>query len=244
MHPGQTVLKQLNHRPLVVASLDGHCDLLVCAKKALQEGADLIEVRVDTLHSRERRDLPAILASIRDVCPLPVIATVRSPIEQGSRSGTYKLDDEERKRIFEAVLPQVDLIDIELSSTSINEALVKLAHREKKKVILSYHDFNSVPSESRIEKLVKQFHDLPGDILKIAATPRTPEEVGKLMTACLSLNHITRVFIAMGEMGMISRVAGFSFGSCLTYGFVSKTIAPGQLSVQDLVRQCRFFYPS
>jgi 3-dehydroquinate dehydratase-1 len=40
--------------------------------------------------------------------------------------------------------------------------------------------------------------------------------------------------ISMGELGKISRVAAPFFGSAITYGYVTKETAPGQVSIAEL----------
>lgn len=238
---GSKIWKELNTRPLIVAALGGEENLIHSAKKAARIGADLIEIRMDTLPIQKRRDISSLLTSIKQSARLPMIATVRSPSEQEPKRGLFKLDDAERKSIFETVLPQVEVIDVELSSKSFNHPIVQLARRLGKKVILSYHDFHSAPSEKKVRQLVQEFKNLSGDILKIAAMPKNALALKNFLTICADLNEINRVFIAMGKLGAVSRIAGFAFGSCLTYGFVNKTLAPGQISIQELVKFSQLF---
>jgi 3-dehydroquinate dehydratase-1 len=40
--------------------------------------------------------------------------------------------------------------------------------------------------------------------------------------------------MSMGSLGCISRVAGETFGSCVTFGAFDKASAPGQLPVEKL----------
>lgn len=40
--------------------------------------------------------------------------------------------------------------------------------------------------------------------------------------------------MSMGQLGVVSRVTGDSFGSCATFGAVGQTSAPGQIPVNDL----------
>ena len=40
--------------------------------------------------------------------------------------------------------------------------------------------------------------------------------------------------MAMGQMGIITRIAGESFGSDITFGSVGEVSAPGQLEINDL----------
>lgn len=44
------------------------------------------------------------------------------------------------------------------------------------------------------------------------------------------------ISMAMGEEGMISRIAGENFGSCVTFGTVGEASAPGQLPLKELKR--------
>jgi 3-dehydroquinate dehydratase-1 len=52
------------------------------------------------------------------------------------------------------------------------------------------------------------------------------------------------VTIAMGDMGKVSRVVAPLFGSLFTYGYISHSAAPGQLSLEGLVDALRVLYPS
>ena len=42
------------------------------------------------------------------------------------------------------------------------------------------------------------------------------------------------VTMAMGRMGLISRLCGEAFGSALTFGSVGAASAPGQINAEDL----------
>ena len=45
-----------------------------------------------------------------------------------------------------------------------------------------------------------------------------------------------KILIAMGDYGKVSRVAGFVFGSVITYSFVGSAVAPGQIELKEMVR--------
>jgi 3-dehydroquinate dehydratase-1 len=237
------ILKQLNHRPLVVAVVEGRRPVVETARKAAQLGADLIELRIDLFSARDRLDIASVARAARKAANRPVLATVRSAREQGLRPRAGALKDRERIPLFQAVLPEADLIDVELASAKTLAPVLKSARKLKKMTILSHHDFRGMPSDPAIQRLVRQFKTLGGGILKVAATPKNTRDTDRLLNQCADLPDINRAFIAMGEPGSISRIAGFAFGSCLTYGFVEKSVAPGQIPLEDLVRHCRFFYP-
>lgn len=235
------ILTQINRRPLIAASIGGNRNLIASAKKAARLGADLIELRIDSLNLADESGIANLIKQIKKSSGLPAIATVRSAKEQGPGSKS-KLTESQREEIFKRVIPSADLIDIELSADAINRDLIRQAHRSGKKTILSYHDFRSVPSQSKIRQLAQKFKSLSGNILKIAATPKSYSELGAFMSACLALKGTTRIFVAMGRIGRISRLVGFSFGSCLTYGSVEKSFAPGQISIKELADFRGYFY--
>ena len=237
------VWQDLGKRPLVAASLGGGERLVDSARRATKLGADLIEVRVDSLSPKERANISKILEAIKEATPCPLIITVRRGAEQET-PGKAGLDDRDRKILFEDSLPFADCIDVEIESDSVVREVMSLARKDGKKIILSYHDFTGIPDREKMELLTKSFTDLGGDVLKVAAMAKTQADVLKIMGLCQSMDGKKRVFIAMGETGKISRAAGFLYGSCLTYGYMSKPTAPGQLPVEELIDLCALFYPA
>ncbi len=229
------ILRFIDERPRVVATLFGSKDFLAQAKKAKKDRADILELRVDSLSDNGRSEIVAIIKKIKAATRLPVLVTVRDPKEQGTIKNLYRLSDAERLRLFSQCLPWVDLIDVELNG-KITSAVMKRARGSKVKIILSHHNFSRTLKKGELRKLAQNFKKLKGDILKIAANPRDRLEVLNFMLECLSLRSTRKAFIAMGEPGKISRLAGFCFGSCLTYGFASRSAAPGQLPVKDLAQ--------
>lgn len=236
------IFKNINQRPLVVASIVDSKQILKNIHKAVKEGADFLELRLDAFPFKNKEKLFEIAQEIRKKTSLPIIATLRSPKEQGFQALKFHWNDQERKEIYEKCLPIVDFIDVEFSSDSINQALIKKAHKLQKKVILSYHDFHSMPQEKEILQLVKKFKQLSGDIFKVAGMARSWEETIRFLYTCSRLNSINRVFIAMGEIGKFSRIAGFCFGSCLTYGSMGQKTAPGQIPIPRLIQQLKMLY--
>ena len=49
-------------------------------------------------------------------------------------------------------------------------------------------------------------------------------------------NYATRPIItmSMSKLGVVSRLCGEVFGSCLTFGALEKTSAPGQINIGQL----------
>ncbi len=231
----KNILQFIDKRPRVVATLLGPGDLISQARKSKKDGADILEVRIDSLSPKERRSIVPTLKKIKAASRLPIIATVRDPQEQGPSGLFQRIETEERLDLYSKALPLSELADVELKSP-IAPAVLRMAKKSNAKVILSSHDFSGAPQKGDIKKMHLKFKKLKGDILKITAAPRDRRDVLSYMQHCLTLRSTRRVFIAMGELGKISRLAGFCFGSCLTYGFVKRSAAPGQVPVRDLAQ--------
>ena len=197
--------------------------------KAKRDGADLLELRIDCF---KRQDTDYIRKIIKDVRAekLPVIATIRSKAE----GGRCNLKDAERLRIFKAIMPLVDAVDIELSSKKILNGVIKEAHRFKKRVIVSYHDFRNTPAEGQLSAIIKNSRDAGGDIVKIAAFAKDKRDIIRL--ASLNISHNDIITIAMGRLGVVSRLFFPMLGSLLTYCSVTKSSAPGQMPLKTAAK--------
>ncbi len=235
-------LKKLNREPVYVAALLGGKELMESAMAAHRQKADLIELRIDTFSARERKSLEEILQEVRKNSGLPLLATVRSPQEQDPRHKSVRLSSAERLALFKRALPWVEWIDLELSSEPLLKTLIGLAHRAGKKVILSHHNFKAMPGIDDVRDLIKRFKAHKGDVLKIAGYPKQKVQADEFLELCLMLKGMHRIFIAMGPHGMQSRVTAFGYGSCMAYGFVSRSSAPGQFTLKELRKHCGFYY--
>lgn len=80
--------------------------------------------------------------------------------------------------------------------------------------------------------------EIGADLPKIAVMPISSEDVLKLLEATNSMKqkYSTRPIIAisMGHLGVISRLSGELFGSCMTFGSAKDASAPGQIEVKEL----------
>ncbi len=217
-------------RPRVAAVIAGKIDAGKI-KKAARDGADLIEVRVDTLDEQDPgrlEDSLGRLAGLASEKSLPVILTIRSSREGGARAMT----DSARLDLFNTLIPYADIVDIELSSSRIIERVVEAAKKRRKRVIVSHHDFRSTPSATRLEDIAKRARGAGADIVKIAATARTTAELKRL--AALLVGSSDMIVIAMGPVGAPSRVFFPMLGSLVTYASTGASTAPGQMGLSEL----------
>lgn len=169
------------------------------------------------------------LAEVRSTVNLPIIGTVR----ENAQTAGKRID------IFNAILPHVDAIDIELG-TDISARVRSLA--QGKTIIVSEHDFEKTPDTAGLETIVVQSRREGADIIKIATMAHSRSDVVRLMEFTRACKEPV-VTIAMGAVGSVSRVIAPLFGSLFTYGYLEKAVAPGQLPVDVLARDIERYFP-
>jgi len=201
-------------------------------REAKEKGADIVELRVD-LFSRRDPDYVLELLMLAKETGLKTILTVRSP-EEGGR------EVKNRKEIYERVAPHSDFADVELSSRGLILPVREALSKGRGRLILSFHDFERTPPSWVIREVIREGFRY-GGIPKVAVMARTYDDVARLL--CIgSQERGEKILIAMGEKGKVSRVAGFVFGSVITYASLGEPVAPGQLSLEETVKLRELLY--
>lgn len=193
----------------------------------VEKGADIIELRVDLF---EKRDPQSVLDCIQKVhrAGLKTILTVRSEKEGGSGI-------ENRLEIFRMCSPHSHYTDIELSSQDIISQVRNMVKSAGKRLIISYHNFELTPPTWILREVFREAKRWGADVVKISVKARSYEDTARLL--CLGREEEgEKILIAMGEYGKVSRIAGFVFGSVISYAFLGSATAPGQLSLEEMVR--------
>jgi len=206
-------------------------------KKAESSGADILELRLDQCKKIPQKDIVKTVKTIKTK-GMPLIATIRSEKEGGGKS----FSQAQRLKLFEAVIPLVDAVDIELSSKTIIDKVIKKAKQAEKKVIISYHNFKSTPSESSLKNIIFKAEGKGADIVKIAALAKNQSDIIKLLELTITFQDKNLITIAMGEKGTVSRVLFPLAGSVLTYTYLDKPSAGGQIPLYRLKEQLDLFY--
>ena len=193
------------------------------AIKAKKLGADILEFRIDLLRSDIHRSLLTVKKT-----GLPVIITNRMKQE----GGACDMEEDERVNKLLSLLSLADAVDIELCAMG-REDVVKRARNSGKTVIISTHNFQKTPESEVMMEIIDESIEAGADIAKLAVTPTSYEDVLRLLELTLH-SKIAVCMISMGEKGKLSRVIAPIFGSVMTYGYVEKATAPGQLRVDEL----------
>jgi 3-dehydroquinate dehydratase, type I len=191
-------------------------------------GTDILEIRVDSFNQNIQSTC-AYIAEIKKACSLPLIGTIR----ENTGNSDKRLD------YFKGIIPLVDAIDIELNSAIVGQVI---AMAGDKTIIVSEHDFKRTPDIAQLKEIVDKATSLGGTIVKIAAFAHNQEDVVRLLRFIDQCEENIVAF-SMGEYGTISRVLSMLFGSLFSYGFITHANAPGQLSIEKLIEECRLFFP-
>lgn len=221
--------------PIVAATEE---EIIKKAEEIVQYPADLIEWRADYFEDAYNLEaLASVLLGIRKaIGDMPLLFTFRSESEGGCKAIGAK--DYFALNLAVAMYGEADLIDLEIyQDLERAKNVISMLHEAGIKVIASHHDFDKTPTRSEIMTKLSKMQELNADILKIAVMPNEIGDVARLLkiTGRTSINfEKPLITMSMGQMGMITRVAGESFGSDITFGTVGETSAPGQLHVNDL----------
>lgn len=200
----------------------------------LADAADLFEIRGDLVLDL---DLLAILRGRTR----PLVFTCR-PASQGGR---WSDQEPETRRILllEAAKRGYDWVDIE-HRQAFPEVVLEKAGRG---LILSHHDLEGTPED--LDGLYREMADAGADLVKIAVTPRSVADLGRLLGLARRAQcggGPPLVAIAMGSLGVPSRILGGRYGAPFSYASAVRgaEAAPGQIPAKlmaDLyrVRQIR-----
>ena len=229
-----------------VARADQISAALETARVAKQQGADLVEWRVDSL-AQEPGAASAVTRLVQDA-PLPCIVTVRHVAEGGGFCGT----DEQRQQVWTAAStahPPAAYVDVELatylSDSKAGERardmarLGRLGGGNGPRVIVSFHDFDGRPP-GLSARIAEMWSDPASAVSKVVWTARTPRDNTEAFEVLAGRAKPT-IALCMGEHGLMSRVLAPKFGGFLTYARSdAQGTAPGQPTVEELVQQWGF----
>jgi 3-dehydroquinate dehydratase I len=213
----------LDAGPLVVgvlSSLDGNFPL----------AGDVVEVRLDKTGRP-----PDWLERCQAIegRGKPVLLTVRLRRE----GGEWPEDDEGRLKIYGEALASLSAVDVELNSV-ICARVAQQAEKQGRVCLVSHHDFAKTPSLAELEAIVERAQQ-NGAVAKIATMIQSEADVETLRALLGRKQKRPLCVIGMGEAWKETRILFSTLGSCLTYGYLDKPTAPGQISAAELVRQLR-----
>jgi 3-dehydroquinate dehydratase-1 len=220
--------------PLVAADLR---DLVAQAGVAHELGADLIEWRADFYQDGTINSFIDSLLALRNILrDEPIIFTLRIKVEGGAQ----EVPQETRRACIEAVIASglVDLVDVELcNGTEFLSSVQRIAAEYGVRAILSFHDFEKTPTNEELLEKISLMNNHGADVAKIAVMPQTAGDVLRLLEitsqARQRFPRMALCTMSMARLGILSRIAGFLFGSDMAFGAGQASSAPGQIPVAE-----------
>jgi 3-dehydroquinate dehydratase-1 len=206
--------------PKIVGVIFSRADLERAVR--LRKPPDFFELRLDRL-------INATIASL----PAPLIITARDPRE----GGTNNLSASRRRALLLKFLPRAAYVDVELRSAKALKAVLRAASENKVATIISFHDFETTPSASRLNEIASQARSLGAAIVKVATRTDTSAQLDLLLDFW-ERQRPPRDVVAMGigKLGRASRLELARRGNILNYAHLGSPAASGQLSIQELRR--------
>ncbi|MDO4790889.1 MAG: type I 3-dehydroquinate dehydratase [Buchananella hordeovulneris] len=227
-------------RPLVIVPVQGgHADCLRQARALRHSGADLLEWRLDTdpEWSSQSEQWERRAAEYRQASDLPVLATIRTTVE----GGLAEVDDATYLAALKRLVECCEAVDVE--GTRGQEVARELTQAKWQAIVVaSSHDFAAVPPAEELRATLEHLHRC-GDVVKVAVMPACAEDVERLRAA--AIEYAARadakplIAIAMGELGIDTRLRPRELSSCATFACLERASAPGQVPVADVLAALR-----
>ncbi|KAG6604254.1 Bifunctional 3-dehydroquinate dehydratase/shikimate dehydrogenase, chloroplastic, partial [Cucurbita argyrosperma subsp. sororia] len=218
--------------PIMAESID---KMIIDVMKAGENGADIVEIRLDALKIfNPHEDLKTLIKE----SPVPTLFTYRPKWEGGQYDG----DESQRRDVLRLAMKLgADYIDVELQ---VAQEFIDSIRQEKPnnfKVIVSSHNYKKTPSLEDLGSLVAEIQASGADIVKIATTALDITDVARVFQV-LVYSQVPIIGLVMKDRGFISRVLCPKFGGYLTFGTLEEGIvsAPGQPTIKDLLNLYNF----
>ena len=166
----------------------------------------------------------------------PWIACNRLSEEGGKWSGN---EPDRVAKLFEAVKLGASIVDIELRAEGL-DGIVEQIKQKKAKCLISMHNLKETPNLNELKEIVRQEVAAGADICKVVTTAQRFEDNLTVLRLFPLFPGVKLVALAMGQVGVSSRVLSPMLGGYFTYASImeGKESAPGQLTAAYL----RSFY--
>lgn len=200
---------------------------------ATVKGLQCVEIRADLLLDTglSEAQLMTCVTHAKN-SGLGTLFTLRHPTHGGKFTG----NERERLRINEsAIKAGADIIDLEWDSDAAKEWLTG-----EQPIILSYHDFNSMPATTDLDTLTAKMQSTGADAIKVVPTASSvSDSVTMLQWVAAASADVQRIGFAMGSAGACSRILTLGHGAPITYATFAEAVAPGQIDIDELLNSYR-----
>lgn len=221
--------------PVVAASPE---DVIAKIKELTEKKVQMLEWRVDCfLGAREPEAVRSVLEAVKPFMAETIFLFTFRTEQQG---GNMRLEERKILQLNEIAAKSgcVDMIDLEFFEATRPEKEIRRFQRMGVRVIASHHDFHGTPDERILHMLLDQMQQGGADVAKLAVMPNNADDVLRLLKVTYDTKKqyptLPVVTMSMGGVGVISRLSGEIFGSCITFGADGEVSAPGQMQMDTL----------
>ena len=198
--------------------------------------ADCVEWRADWF--QDCRDPAAVARCLQKLRVALGSKLLLVTIRTKAEGGELALRHTEYTDLLHTILDTdcADLLDIEFFTAGADlPALVEQAHSAGVAVVCSSHDFaKTLPRAELVSRMV-QMQQAGADLPKLAVMPQCRTDVLELLAATAEMADLHPetpvITMSMGALGAVSRLAGETFGSAMTFANPGQASAPGQVSL-------------
>jgi 3-dehydroquinate dehydratase I len=197
------------------------------ADRAFDLGADYIEIRFDFLNPDL---LPEALRAARGIKDRTVF-TLRSRRE----GGVFASTEEDRLHwLYRLAEQDPMLLDVELDTLKKNDEFADFVEKRRNPLLVSWHDFEKTPPSDSIADVLSEMRTY-SNYVKVVTTAHSIEDSLRVLELYETATGLSPIFFAMGLAGVISRLLCTLIGNApFTYATLEKSIAPGQLTLQQM----------
>lgn len=184
-----------------------------------------VEVRADLLEPAELSGVATLAGAVRDCSPgIRILGTIRREADGGRWTG----EESQRRTLLDRMSRGgFDLIDLESDLPIVD------AERSGATIVRSLHDLDGTPAN--LARLARSLPRNPGEIAKVAVSPRSTAELVAIFRAADRLYDLPHVVLGMGPFGVPSRILTRRLGNVLTFASApGESAAPGHLTPQTL----------
>lgn len=221
--------------PVVAASPE---DVIAKIKGLTEKKVQMLEWRVD--YFSKARDPEAVRDILEAVKPFMTETIFLFTFRTEQQGGNMRLEERRILQLNEIAAKSgcVDMIDLEFFEATRPEKEISRFQRMGVRIIASHHDFHSTPDERILHMLLEQMKHGGADVAKLAVMPNNADDVLRLLKVTYDTKKkyptLPVVTMSMGGVGVISRLSGEIFGSCITFGADGEVSAPGQMQMETL----------
>lgn len=207
-------------------------------KSLTEQKVQMIEWRVDCF--READDVAAVRAVLDTVKPFLTETIFLFTFRTKQQGGSRRMEEWKILKLNETAAKSgcADMIDLEFFEATKPEKEIRRFQRMGVRVIASHHDFDATPDDRILRMLMEQMQQGGADVAKLAVMPQSTDDVVRLLKLTNDMKQkyptLPVVTMSMGALGVVSRMAGEIFGSCITFGAVGEISAPGQIAADKL----------